>query len=80
VALESRSNRLPEFVLCSSAQLASAAEKHVDGNPDERVLRDPLSLSPALAVESPADPRQLIQLVGPEPEFLALEALPLGNL
>ena len=57
VALESRSNRLPEFVLDSPAQLASTAEKHVDGNPDKRVLRYPLSLSPALAVESPADPR-----------------------
>src|SRR6267142_4584635 len=75
---ESRSNRLPEFVLGSPAQLASTTEKHVDGNSDKRVLRNPLSLSPALAVESPADPRQLIQLVGPEPEFLALEALPLG--
>ncbi len=42
------------------------------------VIRSPSP--PALAVESPADPRQLIQLVGPEPEFLALEALPLGNL
>src|SRR5207244_11835328 len=57
---ESRSNRLPEFVLGSPAQLASTTEKHVDGNPDERVLGDPLSLSPALTVESPADPRQLV--------------------
>jgi len=57
---KSRSYRLPEFVLGSPAQLASTTEKHVDGNPDKRVLRDPLSLSPALAVESPAHPRQLV--------------------
>ena len=58
-----RSYRLPEFVLSGPAQLAGAGEEHVDRHADKRVLRDPLALSPALAVERPAYPRQLVQLV-----------------
>ncbi|SRR6266851_1464329 len=77
---ESRGYRLPEFILGSPAQLASAAEEQVDGHADERVLRDPLTLSPALAVQRPTQPRQLVQLVGPETQLLALQPLPLGNL
>jgi hypothetical protein len=57
-----------------------ATEEHVDGHADERVLRDPFTLSPALAVEHPADPGQLVELIGPETQFLALQPLPLGSL
>src|SRR2546429_5629392 len=77
---KSRSDRLPEFILGGPPEPPGPAEEHVHGHADKRVLRDSLSLSPALAVESSADPPQLVKLVGPEPEFLALEALPLGNL
>jgi hypothetical protein len=56
------------------------AKEHVHGYPDERVLRDPLTLSPTLAVEHPAEPRQLVQLVGAQAQFLALEPPPLRSL
>jgi hypothetical protein len=56
------------------------AEEHVHGYPDERVLRDPLTLSPTPAVEHPAEPRQLVQLIGAQTQFLALEPLPLRSL
>src|SRR5882762_7270138 len=56
---ESRSNRLPKFVLGCPAQLASTTEKHVDGNSDKRVFRDPLSLSPALAIEYRSEERRV---------------------
>ena len=63
-------------------QASGLAEEEVYRCADERVLGDPLALSPALAVERPADPGQLVQLIGPEPEpeFLALEPLPLRSL
>jgi hypothetical protein len=60
--------------------MVSTCEQQVDGDTDQRVLRDPLALSPALAVEPPAQPRQLIELVTAEPELLALEPLPLRSL
>jgi len=55
-------------------------QQQVDGHADQRVLRDPLSLSASLAVQRPAEPRQLVELVGPEPEFFALKSLPLRSL
>jgi hypothetical protein len=61
-------------------QAVGVAEEEINRHADERVLRDPFALSPALAVERPADPGQFVQLVGPEAEFLALEPLPLGSL
>ena len=74
------SYRLPEFVLGGAAQAASAAQQHVHGHPNEGVLGDPLTVPGALAIQQAAQPRQLIKLVGPQPEFLALQALPLGSL
>lgn len=75
-----RSYRLPEFVLGGAAQAVSAAQQHVHGHPDEGVLGDPLTVPGALAIQQAAQPGQLIKLVGPQPEFLALQALPLGSL
>jgi hypothetical protein len=75
-----RSYRLPEFVLGAPPQLSGPGKQHIDGHADERVLRDPLTLSPTLAVQRPAQPRQLVELVGPEPQLLALEPLPLRSL
>lgn len=77
---KSRSYRLPEFVLSGSPEPIGPAEEHVDGHADERVLCDPLALSPALAVQRPAQPRQLVELVGPKTQLLALQPLPLGSL
>jgi len=77
---KSGSNRLPQFVLGRASKVGAAGQQEVDGDADERVLSDPLALSPALPVERPAQPREVVQLVGTEPEFLALEALPLGSL
>jgi hypothetical protein len=47
-------------------------QQQVDGHADKRVLGDPLALSPALAIERPADPGQLVELVGPQAQLLAL--------
>ena len=77
---ESRSNRLPEFILGGSPEPPGPAEEHVHGHADKRVLRDPLTLSPALAVKRPADPGQLVKLVGPQAQLLALKALPFRRL
>ena len=77
---KSRSYRLPEFVFCGPAEPAGPGQEQVHGHADKRVLSDPLALSPALTVERPADPGQLVELVGPQPQFLALKALPFGSL
>jgi hypothetical protein len=77
---KSRSDRLPEFILGGPPEPPGPAEEHVHGHADKRVLRDPLTLSPALAVKRPADPGQLVKLVGPQAEFLALKALPFRSL
>jgi hypothetical protein len=53
------------FVLGTPPQLPGTGKQHVDGHADKRILRDPLTLSPALAVERPAYPGQLVELVFP---------------
>src|SRR2546429_6935684 len=77
---KSRSDRLPEFILGGPPEPPGPAEEHVHGHADKRVLRDPLTLSPALAVKSPADPRQPAKLVGPHAPVLSLTALPFPSL
>ena len=59
----SRSNRLPEFVLSRAVKIPGAREQEVDGDTDQRVLRDPLALSPPLPVEPSTEPGQLVELV-----------------
>ncbi len=80
VLRKSRSNRLSQFVLARAAQASRPSKQQIDRYPDERVLGDPLPYSPALPVQGTPQPGQLVELVGTQPELLALEALPLRSL
>jgi hypothetical protein len=76
----SRSNRLPECILRCAAEIGGTGQQQVNGHADKRVLRNPLPLSPALPIKQPAQPRELVELVGAQTQLLAFQSLPLGNL